>query len=91
MNVDPKDNFEQTMLKNTHFWNRLVRGNSKFIAMISNKNVEDDTPIHPEQYNSTFETLQIYDKAQIVLYDLRAMDLDGSEEGEDEHEEMEEE
>ena len=78
------------MLKNTHFWNRLVRGNTKFIAMISNKNVDDDVPIHPEQYNSTFEALGIYDKAQIVLYDLRAMDLSqGSEEGEDEHEEME--
>lgn len=63
MNVDPKDNFESTMLKNTHFWNRLIRGNSKFIATISNKNADEDVPILPEQYNSTFEALKIYDKA----------------------------
>jgi hypothetical protein len=48
MNVDPKDNFESTMLKNTHFWNRLIRGNSKFIATISNKNADEDVPILPE-------------------------------------------
>ena len=90
MNVDPKDNFEQTMIKNTHFWNRLVRGNNKFIAMITNKHDDNDIPIPPEKYNSTFETLGIYDKAVVVLYDLRAMDLSqDSEEGEAENEEME--
>lgn len=92
MNVDPKDTFEQTMLKRTHFWTRIMRGSNKYLVIVSNKHSEE-FPIGPEDYNKEFHALGIYDKAQVVLYDSRIMDMEDSsdeEEGEDEHDEMDE-
>ena len=63
LSVDPKDNFESTMIKRTHFWRRLHSGNNKYIVMVTNKYDDEDLPIPPEDYNKTFEDLGIYDKA----------------------------
>lgn len=63
--------------------------------MVTNKNEDDDIPIPPESYNQSFEQLGIYDKAQIVLYNMANIysqegDEEGEEEGEEEMEELEE-
>jgi hypothetical protein len=37
LKVDPKDNFENTMKKKTHFWRQFASG-GKCIVIVTNKN-----------------------------------------------------
>lgn len=89
------DDFEKTMRKKTHYWtNMMMRGITRHIVVIYHKRPDADQEpqgVHPSQYSSTFKDLEIFEKDQIKIVEMKKNfddDMD-DEEGEEEMEEQE--
>lgn len=93
LQVDPIDEFERTMKKKTHFWrNMMMRGQTKAMVVVYHKDNEEPNGVHPLQYSLTFKELNIFEKDQIKIVEMKKnFQEDMSEEAEEELEEYEEE
>ena len=97
--VDPKDQLDAIMKKNTHFWKQFMSGSTpKCLMMIQNKGQDEGEVILPENFNKDFMFNNIFDRAQVTLYEISKIPQnddseieDYEEGGEDENEEIEEE
>ena len=98
LKVDPKDQLDRTLKKNTHFWKQFMCGASpKCLMMVANKGEEDMEPVTPDSFQHDFASNGVFDKATVTLYEISKIpqqvedsDYDeGGEGGEDENEEME--
>jgi|TARA_B110000238_G_C15981191_1_gene376089 hypothetical protein len=87
------DEFERTMKKKTHFWSQIMtRGTTKAMVVIYHRGPgADDEPagVHPMHYNHTFKDLQISDKDQIKIVEMKK-DFQRDYDGESAEEELEE-
>lgn len=65
--------------------------------MVQNKGQEESEGVSPEDFDKDFSTLNIFDKAEVTLYEISKIpqededEFDYEEGGEDENEEMEDE
>jgi len=92
------DEFERTMKKKTHFWSQIMtRGTTKAMVVIYHRGPgADDEPtgVHPMHYTQTFKELEIFDKDQIKIVEMKKNfqgDYESAEEELEEYEEGEEE
>jgi hypothetical protein len=71
LQVDPKDQLDVHMKKNTHFWKQFMAGSSpKCLMMVQNKGQDEGEVILPENFGKDFITNNILDKAQVTLYEI---------------------
>ena len=97
--VDPKDQLDAHMKRNTHFWKQFMTGTTpKCLMMVQNKGQDEGEVVHPENFGKDFYSNNIFDKAQVTLYEISKIPQNDDDEfedydegGEDENEEMEEE
>ena len=91
LSVDPKESLDQCLRNKTHFWKTfMARGQQKCLVVVSNKN-EEDIIVAPDFLNKCFQDIGVTQGADIILHDMKNIDMysDGDEGGEEEHEEME--
>lgn len=71
----------------------MMRGQTKAMVVVYHKDYEEPTGVHPLQYSSTFKELNIFEKDQIKIVEMKKNFQEdiSDEEAEEELEEYEEE
>ena len=91
LTVDPMEQFETSLKNKTHFWKTfMMRGQQKCIVVVTNKKA-DEVIVAPDYFKKSFQEIGIYHGAEIVLHEIKNLEMysDGDEGGEEEHEELE--
>jgi len=91
--VDPMEKLENSLKSKTHFWKTFMqRGQHKCIVMVTQKN-EEDIIVPPNFFKQSYKEIGVHTGADIILHEIKNFDMnsDADEEGEAEHEEMEDE
>jgi hypothetical protein len=90
LKVDPKEIFEKSLRSKTHFWKVFMPvGNPKCIVKIVTKS--DEIWLAPDMFPNTFADNAVEHNSAVILHEMKNMDFDADEGGEDEMEEPEDE
>ncbi len=94
LTVDPLERLQSCLKSKTHFWKTfMMRGQHKCLVMVAANKNAGAIIVPPDFFAQTFKEIGVINGSDIVLHEVKNLDMysEAEEGGEEEHEEMEQE